>query len=56
MQATRDMEQCLSDLTAYDFARASVEVRWGGEPTPEKCISIKDLSPLGQINKSKTKL
>ena len=26
MRATRDMERCLSDFTAYDFARASAEV------------------------------
>ena len=28
----------------------------GEDPTPEKYITIMDLSPLGQINKSKKKI
>ena len=53
MQAARDIELCLSDLAAYDFARASAEVWWGEDRTPGKYISIMDLSPLGQTNKTK---
>ena len=49
MRATRDTEHCLSDLTAYDFARVSAEGWWGENPTPEKYFSIMDLSPLEQI-------
>ena len=49
MQATRDMERCLSDLTAYGMARASAEVWWGKDPTSEKYINITDLSKLKQI-------
>ena len=51
MRATRGIELCLSDLTAYDFARASAEVWWDEDRTPEKYISIMEFSPLGQINK-----
>ena len=56
MRATRDMEGCLSDLSAYYFARASAEMWRGEDPTPEKYISIMDFPPLGQINKPNTKL
>ena len=42
-------------MTVNDFARASVEVGWVEEPTPERYINIMDFSPLGQINTSKTK-
>ena len=55
MQATRDMERCLSDLTAYGSVTASAEVWWGGDHTPEKYITIMELSPLEQIIKSKPK-
>ena len=51
----RDMERCLSYFTAYDFAKDPAEVWWGEDPTPEKYITIMDLSPIEQINKSKTK-
>ena len=30
MRETRDLEQCLSDFTAYGLARASTEVRLTG--------------------------
>ena len=50
------MEQYLSYLTIYGMARASVEVLRGEEdPTPDKYITIMDLSPLGKINKSNIK-
>ena len=54
MRTTRDMKQRLSDLTAYDLARASVEVWWGENPKPEKYITVMKMSAHVQIDESET--
>ena len=53
MLATRDMERFLLVRAAYGLARASTEVWWDVDPTPEKYISIIDLFLSGKSNKSK---
>ena len=51
----RDKELCLSDLTAYGLARASVEGGWGEDSKSEKYLVIMEQSPFEQTSKSETK-
>ena len=50
MRATQNMEQCFFRISLH---MTLAEPQRGEDPKTEKYVSITDMSPLGQINKSK---
>ena len=54
MQATQDMEW--NGVFRTSLQMTLPEPQRSENPIPGKCISIMDLPPIGQINKSKMKL